>query len=270
MSLRSKKNEIENEESFFVSMTDIMVGMLFIFLIIIVYFSMQIKDKYQQTQSYADTTQTHQSILLDALKKKLRRQGVKVDIDKKQGILRLPDGVLFETAKKDIVKGTKSYTAALKVSEAFYDVLECSVLIKNEKYNYQRKKSNCEVPNRLGAFIESVLIEGHTDNKPFIRGGVDRNLDLSAQRATSTYELMTTHRKLKSFNSPDKKEIFGVSAFGPTRPIVLNNSESNMSKNRRIDIRILMYAPASIKTLNEFKERLCNEFDYPKYCPKLN
>ena len=70
----------------------------------LVYFSMQIKDKYQQTQSYADTTQTHQSILLDALKKKLRREGVKVDIDKKQGILRLPDGVLFETAKKDIVK----------------------------------------------------------------------------------------------------------------------------------------------------------------------
>ena len=85
---RKKQNAEHEEESFFVSMTDIMVGLLFIFLIIIVYFSYQLKKEYRATESYAETAQRQGTRILSAIEKILSRKGIKVEIDKKQGILR--------------------------------------------------------------------------------------------------------------------------------------------------------------------------------------
>jgi chemotaxis protein MotB len=264
---RKKQNAEHEEESFFVSMTDIMVGLLFIFLIIIVYFSYQLKKEYRATESYAETAQRQGTRILSAIEKILSRKGIKVEIDKKQGILRLPDGVLFDSGQSNIPNPSEAYDAALEVSEAFYKVLKCSVFIKDDskvlgQSFYRFKGSDCYLGNAEGAFVDSIFIEGHTDNEPFRIG----NLRLSANRGTNTYELMTKHTELRSFYSPDQKEIFGVSAFGDTRPIKPNDSLQNKKANRRIDIRLIMYVPRSKKTLNEFKKRLCNELNYSKYC----
>ena len=267
MARHRKNNAEDQDESFFVTMTDIMIGLLFIFLIIIVYFAYKINKEKRATENYAQTAQIHGTTILTKIKDILKEKGIEVQIDKKQGILRLPDGVLFQSGMSKIPTYSDAYNAALEVSDAFYKVLECSVLIKPEKVFYKDKylnikKENCIVKNIDGVFVDSIFIEGHTDNEPFREG----NLTLSAQRAASTYELMTSYRKLKNYHSPNKTEIFGVSAFGETRPIKPNNTSEDKKANRRIDIRLIMYVPASKETLDTFKERLCNEFKYTKYC----
>ena len=138
--------------------------------------------------------------------------------------------------------------------------------MKNKVLFYEDFTKDCIVKNNNGVFVDSIFIEGHTDNVPFIRGNKDINLQLSANRATETYELMTSHKDLKNFISPDNDEIFGVSAFGETRPLNKNETDLDKQKNRRIDIRLIMYIPRSSRTLNYFKDRLCNEFKYTEYC----
>jgi len=259
---RFKKKSSDNEdESFFISMTDIMVGLLFIFLIIIVYFSYQLKKENQALESYSDTAQKHGYRILLELKEALREKGIKVEIDKKQGILRLPDGVLFDSGKSKIINPSSAYDASLDISEVFYTVLKCSVFIKKGNKLYIEKQ-NCKLKNSSGVFIDSIFIEGHTDNVPISIG----NLNLSSKRAVSTYEVMTDHKQLRSYYSPDRKEIFGISGFGDTRPIKLNNSENNKRANRRIDIRLIMYIPRTQKALRTFKQRLCNEVKFTRYC----
>ena len=256
-----KKSNDNEDESFFISMTDIMVGLLFIFLIIIVYFSYQLKKENQALESYADTAQNHGIRILEALKDELTNKGIKVEVDKKQGILRLPDGVLFESGKSKIINPSSAYVASLDISDAFYNVLRCSVFIK-ERIKLIVEKKNCKLKNRSGVFVDSIFIEGHTDDEPINIG----NLNLSSKRAVNTYKVMTDYRELRNYFSPDKKEIFGISGFGDTRPIKINNSEENKRANRRIDIRVIMYIPRSKKALRVFKMRLCNEVKFTKYC----
>ena len=125
------------------------------------------------------------------------------------------------------------------------------------------QKDDCFLWNKEGAFVDSIFIEGHTDPEPY-RGG---NFLLAARRSTQTYDLMMkTEQRLKGFYSPEGIQIFAVSAFGETRPIKPNNNEENKRANRRIDIRVLMYVPQTSAALKQFKKRLCNEFDYSKYC----
>jgi len=256
-----RKSPDHEEESFFISMTDIMVGLLFIFLIIIVYFSYQLKKENQALESYADTAQNHGIKILQALKKELNNKNIEVEVDTKQGILRLPDGVLFDSGKFRIIDPSDAYEASLDISEAFYNVLKCSVFIKKGNVFYVEKE-NCKLKNPSGVFVDSIFIEGHTDNVPISIG----NLNLSSRRAVSTYEIMTQHRELRSYYSPDSREIFGISGFGDTRPIRLNDNENNRRANRRIDIRVIMYIPRSKSALKTFKERLCDDVKFTKYC----
>lgn len=256
-----RKSSDHEDESFFISMTDIMVGLLFIFLIIIVYFSYQLKKENQAVESYSDTAQRHGQKILEKLKNELKKKDIKVEVDYKQGILRLPDGVLFDSGKSQIVNPSLAYEASLDISDAFYNVLKCSVFIK-ERSKFYIERENCKLKNNSGVFVDSIFIEGHTDNIPISIG----NLNLSSKRAVSTYEVMTNHRELRNYYSPDKREIFGISGFGDTRPIRLNNNSENRRANRRIDIRVIMYIPRSKQALKTFKQRLCNEVNFTRYC----
>ena len=51
----------ESEESFFVSMTDIMVGLLFIFIILVVYFVLQVRIETQKVRIYEEQYGPEQS-----------------------------------------------------------------------------------------------------------------------------------------------------------------------------------------------------------------
>jgi len=81
------KSQTKEEESYFVSMTDMMVGLLFVFLIMLMYFALQYKDNAQELLT-ADATRT---TILEQLKESLKREGVEVQIDTETGVLRLPD-----------------------------------------------------------------------------------------------------------------------------------------------------------------------------------
>src|SRR3954453_5813010 len=86
------------EENYFVSMTDMMVGLVFIFLIMLMYYAVQFRDVTEQL-SGADRTRTE---ILKQLESTLKSKGVDVTIDTQNGVLRLPDAILFDSAKAEL------------------------------------------------------------------------------------------------------------------------------------------------------------------------
>lgn len=72
------------------------------------------------------------------------------------------------------------------------------------------------------------VIEGHTDDV----GTMDRNMILSRQRAQSVQAYLK-----KNFKISDDR--FILQGYGPTKPIVPNDSEQNRRRNRRVEIQII-------------------------------
>ena len=257
----NKKSRNETDESYFVSMTDIMVGMLFVFILIIMYFSYQLKIQSEAQDDYAQSATDHRTQILVELKDYLEGDGqIKIEIDTEQGILRVPEGVLFDSGVADILQGSNSDFFSAKLAEAFAAVIRCSVL--NEALKVFDSSEKCRSKNVNRAFIESIFIEGHTDNIP-IKGGlrdnfkINSNLRLSARRASNTYENMIAKKPvLEKFKSPKNEPVFAVSAYGKTRPIDTNSSSSGRANNRRIDIRLLMYIPDNSAALFDYRKRL--------------
>ena len=120
---------IEEEESYFVSMTDLMVGLLFIFIIMLMFFALQYRDaelqRKQATEQLVNAEQVRDEILED-LQNRLRERGINVQIVKDQGILRLPEAILFDKSKADINPRGDDAVAAL--ADALAAVLPCYTL----------------------------------------------------------------------------------------------------------------------------------------------
>src|SRR5471030_2707975 len=83
------------QESYFVSMTDMMVGLVFIFIILLMYFAVQFKQTTEQLTS-ADETRKQ---ILEQVQTRLEAHGVHVTIDTANGLMHLPDEILFESAQ---------------------------------------------------------------------------------------------------------------------------------------------------------------------------
>ena len=69
-----------------------------------------------------------------------------------------------------------------------------------------------------------IAIEGHTDNA----GSADHNKQLSRERANTLLKFLTS-------NGIDAGRL-SAEGFGAERPLVANDSEANMAKNRRVEL----------------------------------
>lgn len=234
------------EENYFVSMTDMMVGLIFIFIILLMYYALQFRQVTDELTG-ADTTR---AAILAEIQSSLKAKGVIVTIDTQNGVLRLPDSILFDSGNDQLkVDGLASVQ---KLSLALEEVLPCYT----QTTASTARPENCAPTEHA---IESVYIEGHTDRDNYARGGRD-NWDLSVVRATNTYRALVASRPGLSDLCADKGElcepVLSVSGYGPQRPIDLGETAEAKAKNRRIDLRIIMVAPDSGQTVRRVEQAL--------------
>jgi flagellar motor protein MotB len=233
------RRHVEEEESYFISMTDLMVGLLFIFIIMLMFFALQYREAERQrkdvTEHLVNSEQVRDEILED-LQHRLRDRGINVQIVKDQGVLRLPEAILFDKGKADV--NQRGGEAIAAVADALTAVLPC----------YTVGGSTYESCPPQRATIESIYIEGHTDvDRLSPRAGMKDNIDLSAIRATNTFRLLIEkNQRLLQFENKSFFPVLSVSGYGEYRPVQADQStEAQKSANRRIDLRILMTTPRS-------------------------
>ena len=102
--------------------------------------------------------------------------------------------------------------------------------------------------------IETVLIEGHTDNLPISGGSFEDNWDLGARRGTSVFNRLTELQpSLATLNNKDGFALLGVSSYEARRPVVDEDTVEARRLNRRIDIRFMISAPSDTE-LDEIRQ----------------
>ncbi|MDR3564931.1 MAG: flagellar motor protein MotB [Negativicutes bacterium] len=90
-----------------------------------------------------------------------------------------------------------------------------------------------EIAKILGALSQNVLISGHTDSVPINTYEFPTNWDLSAKRALNFMKFVLAQDRTL------KPERFSAIGHGEYRPIAANDSETNRSKNRRVEVLIV-------------------------------
>lgn len=242
----------EEGENYFVSMTDMMVGVLFIFIIMLMSFALDFRrntdvqeDSLRVVQEVAhklDALQTDvraeirrldkasqdRRELLQEIRSQLASEGLNVQIDEINGVLRLTeDSVRFAASSFDLVGRNKENVG--KIARVLGRVLP--------KYAPCRAAPAPACHELDSAALETLFIEGHTDAT-----GVDAaNWQLSTARAVSTYrQIIADVPDLRGLLSRRAVEIVSVSGYAATRPLDPQNTPQAWARNRRIDLRFVM------------------------------
>lgn len=181
------------------------------------------------------------NVLLDKLTVSLRRRGVKVEVDKENGVIRLPEELLFQSG--EAVLQQNGIEAISKIADELYREL---------------------LPLCNKGRLEAFFVEGHTDDAKITLGAKFKdNWELSTARAVNTANELTKQRpELNRLLNPAKQPILGVSGYGDQRPVVANKDKNGipdqaaMKLNRRIDLRFLMAYPKADDEMKRVKDLL--------------
>ncbi len=166
--------------------------------------------------------------MLVALVEELSRQGVRVTLDLDNGIIRLPESLLFAPGKADLSdEGRKAL-----------DKLGRQLVVSIHQWSPEGSKFR----------LESLFVEGHTDNIPIHNAEFQSNWELSTKRAVNTSNALTASAsELLSLHNPSGAPILGVSGYGENRPVpgADNSTDDGRRRNRRIDIRFIVAYPTA-------------------------
>ncbi|CAK0747929.1 OmpA-like domain-containing protein [uncultured Gammaproteobacteria bacterium] len=220
-------------ENYFVSMTDIMVGLIFMFIIMLMFFALKLDRVAAQgadvIKSFTTTEDIRAKILND-VREDMARKGFLVQIFPEEGVLRLPESILFDKGKADLSRRGEESIATL--GQSLYGNLLC--------YTKRAAGSPITACPDSPHTVESVQIEGHTDSD----GTDNANWTLSVKRSFNAYQFMIeSNPNLSSLLNRNKYTILSISGYGSKRPIQPNDSDDNKRNNRRVDVRIIMIPP---------------------------
>jgi flagellar motor protein MotB len=271
-----------DDSGYIISISDMMSGLLFIFIITLVAFIINFQDAIQRQEkireeneitslnlkrkvkeleqeiiiqkktrrAYANTvqkivaTETIRKNLLVRLKKELKEQGIKVEIDEKHGVLRLSEkAIRFRTGQAELAEDQLLKLEI--IGDTLASILPCYAANPPEHWI----KNNLCDPMVEGK-LNSVFIEGHTDNVPVDMrtwGRYQNNWELSALRSIYTYQKLIPDRDLlANLINNNNQPIFSVSGYGEGRPIPGHKYDNPTAdvENRRIDLRFIMTPPS--------------------------
>ena len=218
-----RSEQPEEPENYLVSSSDLMIGLLFIFIILVVSLSVKI----QKTGKLEDPMGNFMTIL----DQKAKQRGSTIKIDPKTGVITLHSDGLFDTGKA-ILK-PEGIQEILNIRKDLAEILPCYI-------TYEQKNHNC-LHNPAQATIETIFIEGHTDRQP-MNHPLYNNWHLGLDRARAVYQVLAGNG-LADYKNERGQPIFGFSSYGDERL----KDRIHDEPNRRVELRfILSYQPPKI------------------------
>lgn len=180
--------------------------------------------------------------LLNSIQKRLRNNfKIDVNTDLTKGVLRIPESaVTFAVGKSDLdVANTRKLNDIGRV-------LKSELLCFEHNY-WAANTRRCRLKNPTGNLLDAVFIEGHTDNQIFRDDpkGV-KNLILSTTRSLTVYQILVLQNPaLRTLKNEKGEMLFSVSGYGPERPVPGHDHETptDDSANRRIELRFIFTEP---------------------------
>jgi len=239
---QSNRSEFEeSSQNYLASVSDMMAGLLFIFIILLMVFVIKLqmqKEHYIEKTTELTDAKEVRAVLLRDLERSLKQKGVRITIDEEKGILRMPEDVLFPsgTAQLDLT-GLESVK---KLAESLFEELPCYAWAQNNG-----RPSGCDENDWKPGKLDAVFIEGHTDNMPLKKNVIFKdNWELSVKRSIVTYQtLIELKPELENLINQNGEPLFSVSGYAYARPLIKYTKPTDEPSNRRIDLRFILAPP---------------------------
>lgn len=228
------ESDNDSDGGYLASASDLLIGLLFVFIILVVVLALE--QRRQQQVMEAERTNLigrgdPRGTVTDAIGAGLEPTLPGIRIDRESGVISLPEDVLFDRGIAAL--SPKGKTALRNAVSSLAATLPCYVA-------NQRHHKNC-IGNPHGHEIETIFIEGHTDNVPLFRPGYD-NTNLSLDRARSVERALVQGTPLQGYRNQSGQPLFSFSAYADSRP--LKDTAPSDARNRRVDLRIVLtYRP---------------------------
>jgi flagellar motor protein MotB len=241
-----KQTTIDSENPYWVSFSDIMAGLLVVFILALILLMIRLnnqtiikenlrKQVEKALKELAAIEEVRKEILYE-IKNNLETRGVHVEIVENNTVLSIPEKLSFDSGRYAIPREKEN--TVLLIGKEIKKALLRAGRIQN---------------------IDTIFIEGHTDSVPYNRVELG-NWGLSAHRAISIWNYWTEIpgelSEFKNMKNRNGKHLFSVSGYSWTRRAVEPDvTPGDKEKNRRIDIRFTMRTPVAGE-LQKLLERL--------------
>ncbi|UTT60359.1 OmpA/MotB family protein [Cellulosimicrobium cellulans] len=225
------------EDSVWISFSDLMTSLLTIFMLAAVVLVLSLTQKqealateqeraeaqqqaFDQTLGSLSEAETVRAQMLVEIRDALAAQGIEVTVSADNSVLSIPTSLLgFEAGSYEI--RPQHQQLALTIGDTIAEVLS-----RDDRYTY----------------LDTVFVEGHTDNTPFPGLEGSGNWGLSTFRAISLWRLwderLAPERQLDSLQREDGRTLFSVAGYGESRPATATQlTDDERAANRRIDVR---------------------------------
>lgn len=214
MKFRNKSSEYNEENIFWITMTDLMLGLVLVFMILFF---------YSTTNSYFEKVreQTITGDVNQELVEKLKEQNIDAEVDLFSGVVNISDLELFEVNSWDLSENGKEYLQ--KFVPIYVDTI-----LGNQEY---------------AGKIKGLIVQGHTDSQTFADVNTPeaqymKNMELSLKRAYSvaSYFQHTTYDKQFS---PALEKIMLVEGCSYSKPILDDEGKEDLQKSRRVELKLV-------------------------------
>jgi flagellar motor protein MotB len=227
--LRQSSSPVDEENPYWVSFSDVMAALVVIFILASLVLLMQLvelkKDAYENIEKLKEAEKVRETIVKDVARE-LEERSINVQVADNHSIIRIPNDVLgFRSGEFKIER--KYRETAKTIGEVL-----ARAITKSDRAEH----------------LDTIFIEGHTDNRPFWGEPGKGNWGLSTFRAISLWEYwgesIDNGVPLYNLKNHEGKPLFSVSGYAETRPAKVEQiTESDYKINRRIDIRITIRHP---------------------------
>jgi len=241
--LRRRSHEDESEESYWISFTDLMTSLLFIFILAVMALMLQLtqqqsalanqKTKFSEQISTLQSAEVVRAEMLEEIRAELKKAGIEVLVTENNSVLSIPSALLgFDAASYEIKDSYED--VSLSIGKAISRGIQAEERLK---------------------YIDTIFVEGHTDNVDFDGLEGTGNWGLSTFRAISLWNLwdqkLPSGDRLDTMVNAENRPLFSVSGYGQTRPVTKSqDSKESLAANRRIDIRFTITRPDSSDLLD--------------------
>ena len=234
-SLRGSPEPVDDENPYWISFSDIMSGLLVIFVLASLALILELTvTRFEVSDAIREIDKSEQvrRDILQEIEDGLKRKNINVKISDNHTVLRIPDNILsFANNEYGIPDSAGMKETTIDIGHVIY-----AAITKENRWKH----------------LDTIFIEGHTDCRPSPRHM--GNWGLSTFRAITVWDYWNKHlpeaMRLDKLKNHLGDPLFSVSGYGATRPVqLIQNTEEEFQKNRRIDIRFTVRRPA----LEEFK-----------------
>jgi len=221
MRLKRKVEENSDGNIFWITMTDLMTGLVLVF--VVMFFYTYLNGHYEKVQVELAKENATKSI-----EKALENQNINATVDAISGVVKISDLELFDINSYNLSDKGKQYLD--KFAPAYFNSL-----FSNE---YMNKN------------LDKIIIQGHTDSQTYIGKYTDdeqymKNMELSLNRAYSVANYMTNTPYNKS-NGDRLRKMIIVEGASFSQPVLVDGKE-DYAKSRRVELKLVMKKEATTK-----------------------